>query len=94
MEHIFIIGLIHHVLTHWGREKIAAISQTWDDALKRIFLNKNVRISSKMSLKFVPKGPIDNIPALVHIIACRRPGDKALSEPMMVRLPTHMVMHQ
>ena len=42
-----------------------------------------------MSLKFVPKGPINNIPALVQIMAWRRPGDKPLSEPMMVRLPTH-----
>ena len=38
----------------------------------------------------VPKGPINNIPALVQIIAWRRPGDKPLSEPMMVRLPTHI----
>ena len=42
-----------------------------------------------MSLKFVPKGPIKNIPALVKIMACRRSGDKPLSEPMMVSLPTH-----
>ena len=27
-----------------------------------------------MSLKFVPKGPINNIPALVQIMAWRRPG--------------------
>ena len=36
-----------------------------DDTFKRIFSNENVRISIKISLKFVPKGPIDNIPALV-----------------------------
>ena len=36
-----------------------------DNIFKRIFLNKNVRISIKISLKFVPKGPIKNIPALV-----------------------------
>ena len=29
-----------------------------DDTFKRIFMNENVRISIKMSLKFVPKGPI------------------------------------
>ena len=28
-------------------------------------LNENVWISIEISLKFVPKGPIDNIPALV-----------------------------
>ena len=61
-----------------------------DDTFKRIFLNENVRISIKISLKFVPKGPINNNPALVQIMAWRRPGDKPLSEPMMVRLLTHI----
>ena len=55
-----------------------------DDTFKRIFLNENVRISIKISLKFVPKGPINNIPALVQIMAWRRSGDKPLFEPMMV----------
>ena len=44
----------------------------------------------KISLKFVPKGPINNIPALVQIMALRRPGDKSLSEPMMVSLLMHI----
>ena len=47
-------------------------------------------VSFKISLKFVPKGPINNIAALVQIMACRRPGDKPLSEPMMVSLPMHI----
>ena len=37
-----------------------------------------------ISLKFVPEGPINNIPALIQIMAWRRPGDKPLSEQMMV----------
>ena len=37
-----------------------------------------------------PKGPINNIPALVHMMAWRRPGDKLLSEPMSVSLLTHI----
>ena len=61
-----------------------------DDIFKCIFLNENIRISIKISLKFVPKGPINNIPALVQIMAWRRPGDKPLSEPMMVSLMTHI----
>ena len=61
-----------------------------DDTFKRIFLNENIWISTKNSLKFVPKGLINNIPALVLIMAWRRPGNKPLSEPMMVRLPTHI----
>ena len=42
----------------------------------------------KFSLKFVSKGPINNIPALVQIMAWRQPGDKPLSKPMMVSLPS------
>ena len=42
------------------------------------------------SLKFVPKGPINNIPALVQIMAWRRSGEKPLFEPMMVNLLTHI----
>ena len=36
-----------------------------DDIFKWIFLNENVWIPIKISLKFVPKGPINIIPALV-----------------------------
>ena len=57
---------------------------------KCIFVNENMRISIKISLKFIPKGPVTNIPALVQIMAWRRPGDKPLFEPLMVRLSTHM----
>ena len=42
------------------------------------------RISIKISLKFVPKDPINNIAALVQIMAWRRPGAKPLSEAMPV----------
>ena len=65
-----------------------------DDTFKRIFLNENVRISIKISLKFVPKGPINNIPALVQIMAWLRPGDKPLSEPKMDNLLTHICVTQ
>ena len=55
-----------------------------DDTFKYKFVNENISISIKISLKFVPKGPINNIPALVQIMAWRRPGDEPLSEPMLV----------
>ena len=61
-----------------------------DDIFKCIFVNENIWISIKFSLKFVPKGPINNIPALVQIIAWCRPGDKPLSEPTLVSLLTHI----
>ena len=61
-----------------------------DHILKKIFLNENIWILLKISLKFVARVQINNIPALVQIIAWRRPGDKPLSEPMMVSLLTHI----
>ena len=61
-----------------------------DDTFKRVFMNENVRISINISLKCVPKGLINNIIALVQIMAWRRPGDKPLSEPMMVNSLTHI----
>ena len=61
-----------------------------DDIFKYIFLNENAWILMKISLEFVPKGPINNIPALVQMMAWRRPGDKPLSEPMIVSLRTHI----
>ena len=66
-------------LTHWGRDKMAAFSQT-------TFLNgfSDVWILLRISLKCVPKIPINNIIALVQIMAWRHSGNKPLSEPMMV----------
>ena len=61
-----------------------------DDILKCIFLNENIWISIKISLKFVPKGPINNIPPLVRIMAWHRSGDKPLSEPIVVSLLKHI----
>ena len=54
-----------------------------DDIFECIFLNESVRISIKISLKVVSNGAINNISALVQIMAWRRSGDKPLSEPMM-----------
>ena len=75
------------LFTHWGRDKMAAISQT---IFSNAFSYENVRISIKISLKFVPKDPINNIPALGQIMPWRRRGDKPLSAPMMVSLLTHI----
>ena len=61
-----------------------------DNLFKCIFLNETVSVSIKILLKFIPKGSVNNIPALVQIMAWRRPGDKPLSEPMVVRLPMHI----
>ena len=44
----------------------------------------------KISLKFVPKGTINNIPALVQIMAWHRPGETSLRELIMVSLLMHI----
>ena len=81
------IGTSPRFNTLWPRQKGRYFL---DDILKCIFLNENVWISITISLKFVHKGPFNNIPALVQIMAWRRPGDKPLSEPMMVSLLAHI----
>ena len=60
-----------------------------DNNFKCIFLDEDVWISVKISLIFVPNGPIYNIPAMVQIMTWRRPGDKPLSEPTMVSSLRH-----
>ena len=65
-------------LTHWGRDKMATTLA--DDTFEYKFVNETVLISIKISMKFVPKGPINNILALVQIMAWHRPGDKPSSE--------------
>ena len=61
-----------------------------DNIFKCIFLFVNVWSWIKISLKFVPKVRINNIPVLIQIMAWRRIGDKPLSEPIMVNLVTHI----
>ena len=48
-------------------------------------MNEKFYILIKISLKFVPKGRVDNNPALVKIMTWCRIGDKPLSEPMLTQ---------
>ena len=73
-------------LTHWGRDN----GHHFPDVFKCIFVSENAWIIITISLKFIPKGPIWNIPALAQIMTRRWPGDKPLSEAMMVRFPTQI----
>ena len=68
-------------LTHWGHDKMAATLA--DDTSKYKFVNEEVSVSAKNSLKFDLRRAINNIPSLVQIMAWCKPGDKSLSEPMM-----------
>ena len=54
-----------------------------DDTLKYNFIIEIALISIRNSLKFVPKDPINNIPAMVQIMAWCRSGAKPLFEPIM-----------
>ena len=74
------------IVTLWPRQNGCQFA---DDTFKRIVFNGNVWI-----LKFVRKSPIDNIPALVKIMAWCRQDDKPISEPMMVSLATHIYVIQ
>ena len=72
------------ILIHLGRDKMAAISQTtlpnassWIEIFEfRLKCNWNITVNI--------------ISALVQIMAWHRPGDKPLSEPMIVSLLTHI----
>ena len=76
-------------LTHWGRDKMAGISQTTLSNSFSWMKMLEFRFKLHWSLLFC-LCPINNIPALAQVMAWRRPGYKPLSEPMMVRLRTHI----
>ena len=63
------------------------------DIFKCIFLNENVGISIQISYKCVPKGPIDNMSALVQVMARRWTGHKPLSEAMMAQFTDAYMRH-
>ena len=76
------------MLTHL-MDKMPAIFAK--DNLKYIFLNENDRIPIRISLKYVPRSPIDNKPTLVQIMDCT--GDKPLSEPMLTQSINAYMQH-
>ena len=53
--------LVSWLLTYWGWDNMATISQTTYQNVS--FFNENVLIWIEISPKFVNKGPINNIPA-------------------------------
>ena len=64
-----------------------------DDGFKCIFMNGNIWISIKISLKFVPKGSVNNIPVLFQIMVWCRVGDNPPSEPMLTRFTDTYIRH-
>ena len=65
-----------------------------DDICKCIYVNEKFCISIQVSLKFVPKGLIENKTALVQIMAWRPKGNKPLSEPMLTQFTDAYMWHQ
>ena len=76
-------GILH--LTYWGQDKMAAISQTtFSNAFSWMKMYEfRLRFHLSLFLRFES--------TIFHqIMAWCRPGDKPLSEPMMVSLLTHI----
>ena len=64
-----------------------------DDIFKCIFQNDNDKIPIQIQLKFVLGSPIDNKPALFHVMAWCPTGDKPLPEPMLTQFTDAYMRH-
>ena len=80
----------HVYMHHWAINSSPTTQQNGRHFTDDTFFNENVKVSIKIHCILVFNGPVDNIAALVQIMAWRWPGGKPLSVPMMVRLPTHI----
>ena len=74
-------------IPHWGRDIWTPFGRRY---FQVHFLEWKCLNSYQNFTEVYPKDRINNIPALVQIMAWRRPGDKPLSEPIMVSLTTHI----
>ena len=75
-------------LWFWGRDKMAAIFQTtFSNAFSWM---KTYKFRLRFHWSLFPRVQLNIFPTLIQIMAWRRPGDKPLSEPMMVILLTHI----
>ena len=63
------------------------------DIFKSIFIDEIFCILVCISVKFVPRGPIDNKPALVQVMAWRLLGVKPLPEPMLTEFTDVYMRH-
>ena len=64
-----------------------------NDIFKCMFLNENDIIPIQISLKLVPRSPIDNKPALDQVLAWCRTGDKPLPVPMVIQFTDAYMRH-
>ena len=77
--------------THLPLYKMAAILA--DDNFKCIFSTENDRILIHIALKFVPRSPIDNKPAMVEVMAWHQRGNKPIPEPMLTQFTDAYMWH-
>ena len=63
------------------------------DIFNCILLNVNDRILIQISLKYVPRSPIEDKPALVQVITWCPTGDKPLPVPMMTQFTGTYMQH-
>ena len=67
--------------------KVISLWTKWPPSHRRCFQmhfrKYKFCILSKISQKFLPTGPIDHYPALIHTMTWHRIGDKPLFEPML-----------
>ena len=64
-----------------------------DNIFKCISMNEKICILIQISLKFVPRGLIDNKAALVWVKPWRQTGDKPLPESMLIQLTDAYMQH-
>ena len=81
-------GICPHL--HVNTRRPIQNDRNFPDIFKCIFLNEHIWISTEISPTSVPHGLINNIPVLVQIMVWRQPGDKPLSEPIVVSLLSHI----
>ena len=64
-----------------------------DNNFKCNFVNENDRILIQVSLKFVPRSPIDNKPAFVQVMAWHLTGNKPLHVLMLTQFTDAYMWH-
>ena len=83
---VYVPWFINHSFTHWNREKKCTISRMAFEM--QLYEWKCLNFELNFT-EICFKGAIDNIPALVQIMACNWLDDKPSYEPMVIFLLTH-----
>ena len=63
------------------------------DFFEHIFLNEYMKILIQISLKFLPKGPINNDSTLVEVMEWYQIGDKPLPKPLLTQFTDTYMGH-